>query len=110
MLPVGYIFLFIQGMGLDNDVLMKIGPNIVRSIGLTRFSFKCDQIESCQLQRCNVLLSHVSPRFKYTEQAYFISSLFFHSCLCLSSPIYMSCLQETNEIHMQKFLKTCLHG
>ena len=47
MLPVGYIFLFIQGMGLDNDVLMKIGPNIVRSIGLTRFSFKCDQMESC---------------------------------------------------------------
>ena len=47
MLPVGYIFLFFQGMGLDNDVLMKIGPSIVRSIGLTRFSFKCDQIESC---------------------------------------------------------------
>ena len=47
MLPVGYIFLFFQGMGLDNDALMKIGPNIVRLVGLTRFSFKCDQIESC---------------------------------------------------------------
>ena len=47
MLPVGYIFLFFQGMGFDNDALMKIGPNIVRLIGLTRFSFKCDQIESC---------------------------------------------------------------
>lgn len=36
--------------------------------------------------------------------------LYFFTRVCLSSPICMSCLQETNEIHMQKFLKTCLHG
>ena len=39
MLPVGYIFLFFQGMGLDNDALMKNRPEYCQVNRIDTFQF-----------------------------------------------------------------------